>query len=555
MKLSKKIVALAAVAAMTITAIPVSQNLSEVKAAAFTAVAKYDFENGTGMKSSGISCTAPTVASDSERGNVLKFADGTGSEIITAAKDTSLEEHSYRIEVGSPSSLKFDNPFKGKSLGNGVTIAYWIKVPSELAAGVQDGEVDETFNVASGIVGFVDDKERTLQHPDAEVGGHSDQWYTGRTFLGITAQPNLYFNQIHHNSITVLDSDATIGYKVNEWQYCAISITNDDVKMYVNGQLVKTTETAKGKRFLNSDEYENPGNEGMPFLMDFLSDNMSYTFGGKKGTTTVTDATSKKSVTYGKIESNVQCYVGFTGFSKTYSGVCIDDLAFFTKAYGASDMAALYEAAKTADGITVDASSAGSGSASTGSSNKNASAVSQEAAVALSASTKLVSAPEGVTIGAPVAILKGDAALGSTYDAVKGYLDTGVAAIVAANPDWTGLTMSNNIYVQEIPLTGRQLAEGEKAVIEMNVPDGFDTNMLWVLRVDPDGTVTKCTINSIADGKLQFETDSIAKFAVVQMTYGNTLPKTGVVSTGLFVAFGASALAGGACVLKKRKED
>lgn len=550
MKLSKKIVALAAVAAVVVTAIPVSQSLAEVKAAAFTAVAKYDFENGTGMSSSGISGTAPTVTADAERGNVLKFADGTGSQIITAATDTSLEEHSYRIDVGSPSALKFTNPFKGKSM-SGVTISYWIKVPSETAAGVVDGEVDETLNVASGIVGFVDSQERKLQHPDCEVGGHSDQWYSGRTFLGITAQPNVYFNQIHHNSISSIDTDATIAYNPGKWQYCAVSITNDTVKTYVDGKLVKSAEIAKGKRFLNSDEYENPGNDGMPFLMDYLSDNMSYTFGGKKGTTTLVDATSKASVTYGKIESNVQAYVGFTGFSKTYEGVCIDDLAFFTKAYGDSDMAALYEAAKTADGIAVDAASNGSSSSGSASS----SAVSQEAAAALAASTKLVSAPEGVTIGAPIAILKGDAALGSTYDAVKAYLDTGVAEIVKANADWTGLTMSKNIYIQEIPLTGRQLAAGEKAVIEMNVPSGFDTNMLWVLRVDPDGTVTKCNILSIADGKLQFETDSIAKFAIVQMTYGNTLPKTGVVSTGLFVAFGASALAGGACLLKKKKED
>lgn len=550
MKLSKKIVALTAVAAMTLTAIPVSQNLAEVKAAAFSAVAKYDFENGTGMSSSGISGTAPTVTADAERGNVLKFADGKGSEVITASKDSKLESHSYRIETGSPSALKFSNPFKGKNL-SGVTIAYWIKVPSEAAAGVVDSEVDETMSVASGIVGFVDDKERTLQHPDCEVGGHSDQFYSGRTFLGITAQPNVYFNQIHHNSITVVDTDATLSYNTGKWQYCAISMTNDAIKIYVDGKLVKTTETAKGKRFLNSDEYENPGNDGMPYLMDFLADDMSYRFNGTKGPVTLTDATSKKQVTYGKIESNIQCYVGFTGFSKTYDGVCIDDLAFFTKAYGDSDMAALYEAAKTADGITV----AAGGASSSGTSSSNSSAVSQEAAAALSESTKLVSAPEGVTIGKPVAILKGDAALGSTYDTVKGYLDTGVASIVAANADWAGLTMSKNIYVQEIPLTGRQLAEGEKAVIEMNVPSGFDTNMIWVLRIDPDGKVTKCDITSVADGKLQFETSSIAKFAVVEMTFGKTLPKTGVVTTGAFVVFGASALAGGACLLKKKKED
>ncbi len=552
MKLSKKIIALVAVAATVVTAIPVSQSMSEVKAAAFSAVAKYDFENGTGMSSSGIGGTAPSVTADAERGSVLQFADGKGSTIVTAASDSTLEEHSYRIDQGSPSSLKFPNPFKGKNM-SGATISFWLKVPSDAAAGVdENGEVDEALNLAAGIVGFVDSKEREVRHPDCTVGGHSDQIYSGRTFLGFSAQPCAYFNQIHHNSYTLIDTDATVGYGLGKWQYVSFALTNSGIKAYVDGKLVTSTEAAGGKRFYMSDEYENPGNEGMPFLMDFLADDMGYTFGGKKGTTTLVDATSKQSVTYGEIESDISAYVGFTGFSKTYAGVCIDDLAFFTKAYSDADMAALYEAAKTPDGITV---AAGGGSSAGGSSQSASGAVSQEAAAELAASTKLISAPAGVTIGAPIAILKGDANLGSTYDAVKGYLDAGVGEIIKANAEWAGLSMSKNLYIQEIPVTGRQLAEGEKAVIEMNVPSGFDTNMLWVLRINPDGTVVKCPITSVANGKLQFETDSIAKFAIVEMSFGNALPKTGVVSTGLFVAFGASALAGGACLLKKKKED
>lgn len=553
MKMSKKIVALAAVAAMVVTAVPVSQSLSAVKAAAFTAIAKYDFESGTGMSSSGIGGTAPSVASDTERGNVLKLADGSNSQVIPVQDPGDSKAHSYKVEVGSPSSLKFANPFKGRSL-SGATIAMWVKVPTEKAAGIDsDGEVDETLAVASGLVGFVDSEERTLVHPDCTYGGHSDQKYTGRTFLGITAQPCVYFNQIHHNSISSIDVDGTMADSVGVWKYLAVSITNKEVTCYIDGQLVKGSEITKGKRFLSSDEHDNPGNEGMPFLLDFLADDMSYTFGGSKGTVTLTDATSKAQVTYGKIPSNVSGYIGFTGFSGTQAGVCIDDLAFFTKAYNASEMAALFEAAKTADGIAVDGGGSSSGSGS--SSSSGSSAISAEAAAAIAASTRLVSAPEGVTIGTPVSILKDDPALADTFKSLKASLDSAIPGLVAENPDWKGLTMSNKIYMMDIPLTGRELTDGETATVEMSVPEGFDTNMIWVLRINDDGTVTKCNITSVADGKLQFVTDKLCKFAIVQMTFGNGLPKTGVVSTGIFVLVGASAVAGGTCMLKRKKED
>lgn len=546
MKHSRKILG----AALAITMVAASFapiGTSKVDAAAFSAVAMYDFENGTGMNSSGISCTAPTVTNDSERGNVLKFASGTGSTTVTHDTDTTLEEHSWYINEGSPSSLKFPNPFKGKNL-TGATISYWIKLPDEKSGGVVDGYVDETGGIANGIVGFVDSEFRYLQHPDCQYGGHSDCWWGSRSFFGINAQPYAYFAQIHHNCIVANDVDATVSYNPGKWQYVSVAITNDTIKMYVDGKPLTQTEVYKSKRFWGSDEYENPGNEGMPFLLDFLCDNMSYTFGGKAGTSTFIDKNSGLSVTYGKIPSNIQCYVGFTGFSPTYEGVCIDDLTFFTKAYSESDMAALYEAAK-AGGISVDSSSSGSSATAA-----NPSAVSQETAAALAASTKLIAAPEGVTIGTPIAILKGDANLGSTYDAVKAYLDTGVASIINATPEWAGLTMSKNIYIQEIPVTGRQLAAGETATIEMDVPSGFDTNMIWVLRIDPDGTVTKCNITSIANGKLQFETNSIAKFAVVQMTYGNTLPQTGVVDTAFFLIAGAAIISVGAVVLRKKEK-
>ncbi len=547
MKKSKKLLSSAMALSMTAVLLaPIGTH--EAEAASFTAVAQYDFESGTGMQSSGIG-TAPTVVNDAERGNVLQFADGATSNIVTHDTDTSLEEHSWRIDEGSPSSLKFTNPFNGRSL-SGATISFWIKLPNEKAGGVVDGDVDDVYGISGGVVGFVDSEVRNLQHPDCEYGGHSDSWWGGRTCFGITAKPCAYFVQIHHNWISATDTEASLAYDIGTWKYCAMAITNETIKIYIDGKEVKSTEIGKGKRFLGSDEYNNPGNQGMPYLLDFLCNNMSYTFGGKAGTTVLIDKNSKQSVTYGKVPSNVQCYVGFTGFSPTYAGTCIDDLTFFTKAYSDSEMAQLYDAAKTPGAITVSSGDTSGGGASTSSSGNGLSA---EAAAAVAASTRLVSAPDGVSIGAPISIAKNDPALSDTYNTLKSILDNTLPDLITSNSEWNGLKMSNNIFMMDIPLTGRELADGETATVEMNVPDGFDANMLWVLRINDDGTVTKCDITAVADGKLQFVTDKLCKFAIVQMTFGNGLPKTGVVDNAYFLLLGGALLTGGLILLRKRK--
>ena len=553
MKKSKKILSAAVVLSMT-AALFSPMAVSTVKAAAFTAVAQYDFESGTGM--SPAMGTAPTVVNDAERGNVLQFADGTTSRVINHDEDSSIQEKSWTIVEGSPSSLKFTNPFKNRSL-TGATISFWVKLTNPKAADISDaGELSNGPGISNGIVGFVDSKFRTMVHPDCEDGGHSDIVERGsRSFFGISAKPAAYFSQIHHNWIWSTDTKATLAYGIGTWQYCAVSITNETIKLYIDGQEIKS-EILKGKRFYMSDEYKNPGNQGMPFLLDFLCDNMSYTFGGKAGTVTLIDKNSQKPVTYGKVESNVECYVGFTGFSPTYAGTYIDDLTFFTKAFSASEMANLYEAAKTGD-IAVDTSNSnntGGGNTSNSNSNSNnGSAVSAEAAAVIAASTRLVSAPEGVTIGEPKSILKNDPALADTFNTLKAALDAALPNLLATNPDWNGLKFSNNIYMMDIPLTGRELTDGETATVEMNVPEGFDTNMIWVLRIDDDGTVTKCDITSVADGKLQFVTNKLCKFAVVQMTLGNNLPKTGVVDNAYFLIIGGILLVGGLVLLRRRK--
>lgn len=551
MKKSKKILSSAIVFSMAaVLFAPIGAPKAE--AAGFTAIAQYDFESGTGMSSSGMG-SAPTVVNDAERGNVLRFADGSTSSIVNHDTDLSLEEHSWRIEQGSPSSLKFTNPFKNRSL-SGATISFWVKLPDVKAADVVDGDISNGPGVSNGIIGFVDSEFRYLRHPDCTYGGHSDDMWGGRSFFGITAKPSAYFAQIHHNWIIANDPNASLAHDIGTWQYCAVSITNNTIKIYLNGKEVNTVEVSKGKRFFGSEEYKNPGNEGMPFLLDFLSSNMSYTFGGKAGTSVLVDKNSKKEVTYGKVESNVECYVGFTGFSPTYAGTCIDDLTFFTKAFSAGEMASLYEAAKTPGGITVDSGSTTAGGGSASSSDGSAgSALSAETAAAVAASTRLVSAPEGVTIGTPVSILKNDPALAETFNTLKSALDNALPSLIEANLDWNGLKMSNNIYMMDIPLTGRELADGETATVEMNIPNNFDTNMLWVLRINDDGTVTKCDITAVADGKLQFVTDKLCKFAIVEMTFGKSLPKTGVAASAYFLILGGVLLAGGIVLLRRKK--
>ena len=541
MKMSKKIVALTAIAAMVVTAVPVSQSLSEVKAASFSALAKYDFEGSTGM-STGVGGTAPTVVNDSERGSVLQFADGSGSTIERYAANAKDEKSSnYRIVEGSPSSLKFSNPFRGENL-SGATIAMWVKVPTEKAAGLVDDEVDESLAVASGLVGFVDSQERPLVHPDCKDGGHSDQVYSGRTFFGVSAQPCVYFNQIHHNSLVYKDTDATLANTVGQWKYLAVAITNDTVVCYIDGQEVKGGEVDTGKRFKSNEVHDDSGNDGMPYLLDYLTDNMSYTFGGVKGTHTFTDKNSGKSVTYGKIDSDVSGYVGFTGFSGTQSGVCIDDLAFFGKAYSASEMAALFEAAKSGD----ISGGPGNNNTNTKGEKEETVEIGDDKAGEIADSVQV----QGASIESITAVLSTDEA----YNTLKTALNNGIAAVVASNAEWNGLVLSNNYYPFSIKGT---VDAGAVATITMENPFGamktVKMNNIWVLHIADDGTVTKCNTTSVTKDGITFEADQLGNFAVVVMT--TKLPKTGVVSTSLFVLFGASAVAGGSCMLKRKKED
>lgn len=75
--------ALLAVTAAVPSIVPVTK-----AEAAPSPIVKYDFENGTGMSSSGIAgSTAPTVVDDAERGKVLQFAAGETSQLLQMKDD------------------------------------------------------------------------------------------------------------------------------------------------------------------------------------------------------------------------------------------------------------------------------------------------------------------------------------------------------------------------------------------------------------------------------------------------------------------------------------
>ena len=533
MKKSKKILSTAVVFSMTAALLsPLAATKAEAATFSTAAIAQYDFESGTGMSTTSKG-TAPTVVNDGERGNVLQFANGSTSKVINHDDDPSLQERSWTIVEGSPSSLKFTNPFKGRSL-TGATISFWVKLPSEEAGDVVDDEVSNGPGVSNGIVGFVDSEFRTMVHPDCEIGGHSDIVERGsRSFFGISAKPAAYFSQIHHNWLWACDTDATLANDIGTWQYCAVSITNETMKLYVNGQELKSNDIQMGKRFYKNPEYKNPGNEGMPFLLDFLCDNMSYTFGGKAGTVTLIDKNSKKSVEYGHVPSNVECWVGFTGFSPTYAGTCIDDLTFFTKAFSASEMAQLYEAAKTPGGIPVN------GGSSNTTTTETSKALSKEEATALASSFKAAAGDIAIVNAAP--IMEGDAA----YAAVKAVLDNGISAVIASNPEWNGLKIRRS-QIFDFNFTG----SGE---IEGDVPAGWDANSIWVLYIDEAAnTVTKCDA-VVADGKLRFVPKTSGKYILVEMKTSTSLPKTGVMDTAYFLILGGALLVCGLVLIRRKK--
>ncbi len=348
MKMMKKALTVVAAAALAVAAIPA------LPAEAANVLVKYDFESGTGMSSTGFG-TDPTVVSDPEMGNVLQFADGQASQYMTSQQDSSLGEteghegkEDSRIDPYTPSSLKFPNPFCGKSL-SGMSISMWVKVPA--------GAVEE----APGLVGFVSDNV-TEAHPDKRdpnqnVGGSKDHLSdsTGPYAWGICASAKnmddielfggtgmLYQAGLFSNWFMYADENASFKTNADKWVHMVVSISDaiNDTKVYINGQDCAGIAKA-GKRY-------NKGEEN----------------GGQPGNTM--EKTVTEILTMAEMPN---AYVGYTGFSPTKAGVCIDDLTFYDAAVSASEAMDLYTAAQAELSGKAGSGTAGNTSGASGSDN------------------------------------------------------------------------------------------------------------------------------------------------------------------------------------------
>lgn len=320
MRMLKKAMTVVAAAAMIVAMVPT------VPTYAANAIVTYDFESGTNMTSTGFG-TDPTVVSDPERGNVLQFADGGASEYQSsgvAGSDDALGINNTAIVNGSPSSLSFANPFCGKSL-SGAGISMWVKVPA--GASVQ----------APGLVGFVS-SPISREHPDKitfpdEPEKQKLQASTGPVAFGITASsstsmdldvlPMMNLSALQHNWFTFTDEDATFVSNEGKWVFMTVSLGNgiNDSCVYINGQKVSGYGQG-GKRF-NKGESEGgtPGNTTEPTLLEFLT-----------------------------MPEMATAYVGYTGFSATVAGVCIDDLTFYDSAIDDATAQQLYTDAQASGG-------------------------------------------------------------------------------------------------------------------------------------------------------------------------------------------------------------
>ncbi len=327
MKMTKKILSVAAATAMVIGLLPVVP-----AQAAPNAIATYDFENGlAGLSDTGYG-TAPEVVADAERGNVLQFHDGTASRYLSRQENPELEENSTDIEINTPSSLKLDtNPFAGKSLTS-ATITMWVKAPATAVSGC-------------GLVGFVSDKKENVVHPDKTEQGKDDvaENISGYYAYGISTAgfddvdykgSMLYFGGFLRNTMWYQDYGMQFRNNADQWVHMVVTLGNEGGQnnVYINGVDVEG-ERGLGKRFNHGEENGGQaGNTTMPLMFEVLS------------------------------EATTQAYLGYTGSSGTVEGVCIDDVCFYDSAVDAAGAMELYNAAKATAGGSAGNTNNGNGS-------------------------------------------------------------------------------------------------------------------------------------------------------------------------------------------------
>lgn len=528
MKKIVKVLSATALSAMLAVTAVVPSVVPVTKAeAAVSPIAKYDFENGTGMESSGISgATAPTVVNDAERGNVLQFADGTSSTILQMKDDPTLGEYDIKISDGTPSSLSFTNPFAGKSL-SGVTISYWLKIPSTDAA-----------DLGAGIVGFISES-KTIVHPDKEIAqanGDSNKdsladahgpFVYGITCayvdpLAISALPMVYFCGLHHNTYNFNEENGALLDYVGKWVFVTVTQDNSQAHVYFDGKEIEG-DRIQNKRW--NDGEVNGGTEG--------------NVGQPKFTSIITETTTK-------------AYVGYTGFSPTVAGVCIDDLMFFDSALSSADVSTLYTSAKNGE-----VASSGSNTSTTASDQQAAAEAKAKAEAEAAAKEAAAQAANKSLTDALVSSVKVDG-MKDAKPTVTG-IYRGDSAYTALVDQLNGVTFRAGYRVADVLACDISFGGTQPesvATLSLGLPSGFDASLVEVVRINADGTVSKLS-TTIDNGVITAKTNHFSKYAVVLLEPGtgasSNLPNSGAVSTAAVIGVGVVAVACGAVLFFRKR--
>lgn len=211
----------------------IAEIVSLTKAASGDPV-KYNFENGLNgftVKPStieGSTVPAPEVVLDEEKGNVLKVAFGGSND---------------------ESALSFDNPFKGLSL-DGVTMSAWVKVP----ATAEYMEYDELFGFNDGVSRLTFQTKPYICW-NAGGAGVAENWIDWKSdtnaWLGFTSE--------------------LLGPNYDTWQHYAVTITGNDITLYLNGVEIAQAATGTGAGF---------GTDGALTMLEFLSQDTTKAYIG-----------------------------------------------------------------------------------------------------------------------------------------------------------------------------------------------------------------------------------------------------------------------------------
>ncbi len=336
MKMTKRVLSVLAALALAVSAIPVM-----TVSAAPNAIATYTFDDMSGLSDTGMG-PAPSIASDAERGNVLQFNGGTGSEYVAGDEGSSS---STSITPGTPSSVKLDsNPFAGQSL-TGATISFWVKSPASAA------------EIGAGLIGFISKQYSNLDHPDKIYGDNTtDQKISGQYAYGIGVgayneiknmnNSMVYFGGMLSNTMWIWDESGYFIENPDKWSYVVVTIGNNatDNKVYIDGQMIAQAGpefgATIGKRFNHGEAHtsDTEANKHEPLLMEVLT------------------------------ASDTVAYLGYTGSMGASENVLIDDVTYYGAIASDADVQSMFAAAQAGQtGAGNSATGGGAGGADDGS--------------------------------------------------------------------------------------------------------------------------------------------------------------------------------------------